>query len=128
MPKSVPNERHLDRITEICLACPEATREQMGRHASFTVRKRKFAYFLIDHHGDGIVSVCFKTQPGDNEILLRLDAQRFYKPAYIGHMGWVGLRLDLGRIDWQEVAEFLTGSYRLAAPKRLAALVATRQG
>ena len=44
-------------------------------------------------------------------------------PAYIGLRGWVGLRLYVGGIDWSEVAELVTGSYRLAAPKRLAALV-----
>src|SRR4051794_31433215 len=43
------------RISEFCLAFPEAEREVHGRHADFRVRKRPFAYFLDDHHGDGIV-------------------------------------------------------------------------
>ena len=45
-------------------------------------------------------------------------------PAYIGSKGWIALRLDRGDIDWDEVTELVTGSYRLIAPKRLAALAA----
>jgi hypothetical protein len=118
----------LIRLTEIALALPEATHECHGQHASFTVRKKKFAYYLNDHHGDGIVSVCFRTEPGENEALLAADTSRFYRPAYIGARGWIGLRLDLGEIDWEEVADFVTDSYRMTAPKRLAARITRRPG
>jgi hypothetical protein len=113
-------DRRLTRLTEICLALPEAMRECTGDHASFTVRDKKFAYFLNNHHGDGIVAVCFKTLPGQKDTLLAMDPTRFYSPAYIGPRGWIGLRLDLGDIDWSEVAEFITDSFRITAPKRLA--------
>jgi phosphoribosylglycinamide formyltransferase-1 len=116
-------DERLVRLTEICLALPEAGRQVMGDHAAFTVRDKKFAYFLRDHHGDGIVSVCFRAEPGEPEILLSGDPGRFYRPAYIGPRGWVGLRLDVGEIDWAEVRDFIVDSYRLAAPKRLAARV-----
>jgi predicted DNA-binding protein (MmcQ/YjbR family) len=124
MTKVLEEDRRLVRVTEISLALPEATRTALGDHASFSVRDKKFAYFLDNHHGDGIVSVCFRTVHGENEVLLASDSSRFYSPAYIGPRGWVGLRLDVGKIDWAEVADFLTDSYRLAAPKRLAAKVA----
>ena len=116
-------DRRLIRLTKICLDLPEATRECFGKHAWFNVRKKKLVYYLDDHHGDGIVSVCFKTVPGEYEVLLASDASRFYSPAYIGPRGWVGLRLDSGEIDWEEVADFVTDSYRLVAPKGLAARV-----
>jgi predicted DNA-binding protein (MmcQ/YjbR family) len=93
----------------------------MGDHAAFTVRKKKYVYFLNDHHGDGIVSVCFRTQSGQSEALLATEPTRFYSPAYIGPRGWVGLRLDVGKIDWKEVTEFVVDSYRLVAPSKLAA-------
>jgi hypothetical protein len=122
--KNPPNDdRRLVRLAEICLALPEATRERHGDHASFSVRKRKFVYYLDNHHGDGILAVCFRTLAGERDVLLASDASRFYNPAYIGPRGWVGLRLDRGAIDWTEVADFVTESYRLAAPRRLAALV-----
>jgi phosphoribosylglycinamide formyltransferase-1 len=111
----------LARVTKICLALPEAARELMGgRHAGFRVRKKVFAYFLNDHHGDGIVSICARVLPGDNTALIAAQPERFYMPAYIGPRGWVALRLDRGKVDWKEVAELVKTSYQLVAPKRIA--------
>lgn len=116
--KKAAEEPRLARITKICLALPEATREVMGSHAGFRVRKKVFAYFLNDHHGDGIVSVCARVLPGDNTALIAAQPERFYLPAYIGPRGWLALRLDRGAVDWKEVAELVKTSYQLAAPKR----------
>ena len=118
-------DARLTRLTKICLALPEATREVMGRHAGFYMRKKTFAYFLDDHHGDGIVGISCKVLPGDNTALIAAGPRRFYMPAYVGSKGWVGLRLDIGKIDWEEVEELVAHSYRLVAPKRLAASVTT---
>jgi predicted DNA-binding protein (MmcQ/YjbR family) len=113
----------LSLLSDICLALPEATRELQGDHASFRVRKKVFAYFLNNHHGDGIVSIYGKALPGDHTALVASDPVKFYLPAYIGPRGWVGLRLDIGRVDWDEVKELITGSYLQTAPRKLAALV-----
>ncbi len=118
----------LQRLSEICLALPEATREDMGDHAAFAVRKKKFVYYLHNHHGDGIVSVCFKASPAEGPLLIDSDPDLFYAPAYIGPRGWVGLRLDLGDIDWAEVTRHVTASYCQQAPKRLAALAVEPPG
>ncbi len=123
MTKPSKEDPRLARFTKICLALPETTRKMMGRHAGFYVRKKTFAYYLDDHHGDGIVGINCKVLPGDNTALIAADPQRFYMPAYIGSKGWVGLRLDTGAIDWEEVAEMAAHSYRLVAPKTLAKLV-----
>lgn len=112
-------DRRLTRLSKICLALPEATRQDSGSHAVFMVRKKTFACFLNDHHGDGIVSIACKALPGDNAALAAAQPGRFYLPAYIGPRGWIALRLDVGEIDWQEVRELAIGSYRLIAPKRL---------
>jgi predicted DNA-binding protein (MmcQ/YjbR family) len=114
-------DRRLARFAEICLGFPEATRQESGRHASFVVRKKTFAYYLDDHHGDGIIAVCCKTAFGENAERASAEPERFYLPAYIGPRGWVALRLDGGAIDWDEVTELAVESYRLVAPKRLAA-------
>jgi phosphoribosylglycinamide formyltransferase-1 len=120
--KNPSQDRRLTRFTKICLSLPEATREDKGQHAAFLVRKRIFAYYLNDHHGDGIVAVTCKVLPGDNTALAAANPERFYMPAYIGSRGWVALRLDIGEIDWDEVSELAIGSYQLVAPKRLAML------
>jgi len=112
-------DARLARFTKICLALPEATRFVSGAHAGFMVGKKKFAYFLNDHHGDGIVGIACKVLPGDNERLVEAQPSKFYRPAYLASSGWVGLRLDRGKVDWAEVAELVTTSYRLLAPKRL---------
>jgi predicted DNA-binding protein (MmcQ/YjbR family) len=123
MPNPLVEDRRLGRLTEICLALPEATRERSGSHATFRMRGKTFAYFLHDHHGDGIVAVACRTARGENVDWVRLDPVRFYLPAYIGARGWVALRLDAGSVDWREVADLVVDSYRLGAPKRLAALL-----
>jgi predicted DNA-binding protein (MmcQ/YjbR family) len=113
----------LTKVTSFCLSMLEATRELMGRHAGFHIRKKTFAYFLDDHHGDGIVAVICKVLPGDNKALVASDPARFYMPAYVASKGWVGLHLDKGEVDWEEVKELVMHSYLLVAPKRLAASV-----
>jgi hypothetical protein len=120
---SSTEDPRLAKLTGICLSFPETLRTDSGRHAGFTVRKKTFAWFLDDHHGDGIVSVCCKMGLGENEEIVGADPKRFYLPAYIAHRGWVALRLDQGPIDWDEVAELVSGSYTLVAPKTLAKLV-----
>ena len=117
-------DRRLRRLTQICLALPEAERTLSEPHAGFRVRGRTFAYYLDDHRGDeGIVGVVCKARWGENEALIASDPDRFYMPAYLGPKGWVGLRLDTDRVDWDEVREAVTESYLLVAPKRLAAQV-----
>jgi predicted DNA-binding protein (MmcQ/YjbR family) len=121
MPKRPDVTRLHDRVAAICLALPEAVRTPSGQHADFRVRKKVFAYFLNDHHGDGIVSVCAKAPPGENTLRASCDPERFYLPAYIAPRGWVGLRLDVRALSWDEVAALVEESYRLVAPKRLVA-------
>ncbi len=116
-------DRRLIRVTKICLALPEATREVCGQHAGFSVRKKMFAWYLDNHHGDGIVAITCKVLAGDNAALAKANPARFFLPAYVAAKGWVGLRLDLGEIDWEEVGDLVAGSYQLVAPKTLAALV-----
>jgi hypothetical protein len=123
MAKRPTVDPRLTELTRIALALPEATRQICGRHVQFLIRKKTFAYFLDDHHGDGIVAVTCKVLPGDNKALAEAQPRRFYLPAYIASKGWVALRLDAGKIDWDEVKELLLGSYVLIAPKRLAELV-----
>jgi phosphoribosylglycinamide formyltransferase-1 len=119
MPTPSKEDPRLTRLSKLALALPEATRLIAGTHAQFLVRKKTFAYFLDDHHGDGIVAVTCKVLPGDNTALVEGQPRRFYLPAYIGSKGWVALRLDMGKIDWNEVKDLLVGSYALVAPKRL---------
>ena len=108
-----------NRLAKICLALPSTMREAMHAHAAFKVGKKTFAYYMNDHHGDGIVSVCCKVLPGDNARLIESNPRKIYMPAYIGPRGWVALRLDRATVDWSEVEGLVRGSYELMAPKRM---------
>lgn len=113
----------LVRVTRLCLALPEAQRELHGSHARFFVRTRTFAYFLDDHHGDGIVAVTGKVGRPEIPKYLELDSTRYYVPDYIGPKGWIALCLDVKPIDWKAVERLMVGSYRLVAPAKLATSV-----
>jgi phosphoribosylglycinamide formyltransferase-1 len=100
----------LRQLSKICLSLPEAARR---------VRGKVFAYFLNNHHGDGIISVCCKSALGENVDRASREPKRFYLPPYIGPRGWFGLRLDGEGVDWSEVRNLVELSYGLVAPKRL---------
>ena len=107
------------RFSEICSALPEATVEG-GRHVRAAVRGRTFAWFLEDHHGDGMVAMNVKVPPGEHTRLAAAHPERFHVPASLGARGWAGLRLDLPKTDWEEAEVLILGAYRLVAPTTLA--------
>ena len=123
MAKNTVEDPRLTRLTKVALALPETSREIYGSHAQYLVRKKTFAYFLNNHHGDGIVAVTCKVLPSDNKALAGAQPDRFYLPSYLASRGWVALRLDAGKIDWDEVRDLLLCSYALIAPKRVAEAV-----
>jgi hypothetical protein len=123
MAKKSSQPSRLRALTDICLSLPETTREDKGSHAAFLVRKKTFAYYLNDHHGDKIISICCKVLPGENRFLIESGPDRFYLPAYIGSRGWIGLRMDRAALNWAEVKELVHGSYLQTAPKKLHSLV-----
>jgi len=83
MAAKTKTEDRLLTLSETCLALPAALREDKGDHASFLVAKKVFAYYLNNHHGDGIVSVCCKVLPDDNTRLVERNPRKFYLPAYM---------------------------------------------
>lgn len=109
----------LGELRRIAAGLPEAGVAVRGRHAQLAVRGRTFAWLTDDHHGDGLLGVAVKAPPEEAEMLLDAAPDRFYRPKYLGPRGWIALRLDTAEVDWDEVADLVTGSYRLVAPKRL---------
>lgn len=110
------------RLTAICEALPEV--ETTGdQHLNFRVRGKVVAYYLDDHHGDGMIVVSVKTTPAVQAMLVEDDPARYSLTPYMAHRGWVSLRIDGRSVDWDEVAALVRASYRLVAPKRLATQV-----
>lgn len=84
-------------LLELCAGLPEAVGEG-DQHVGFTVRGRRFAWYLDDHHDDGRVALVFKAPPGINRQLVADDPDRFFIPAYVGARGWAGVWLDVADI------------------------------
>jgi predicted DNA-binding protein (MmcQ/YjbR family) len=118
----------LARLTTICLTLPEATAvDRHPPHRGFVVAKKNFAWYMDSEHGDGRLGLGVRAAPKENEELVAADPERFGLPKYVARHGWVTYYLDLDLahrpVDWAEVAELVSDSYRLQAPKRLTRLL-----
>jgi predicted DNA-binding protein (MmcQ/YjbR family) len=107
------------RLREICLSLPEAEEKPFGGHTAPSFRVRDKLFLMTSEDGQYMT---FKAGLGAQEALVASDPERFFVPKYVGAKGWVGARLDVEQ-DWNELAELIQDSYRLIAPKRLAALL-----
>jgi len=112
----------LTRLRAICLALPEAVERETWDIPTFRVREKIFVMFTADN---GTPSLWCKAPPGVQTILTEAAPERFFRPPYVGHKGWIGVRLD-GAVDWTEVFELVRRSYQMTAPKRLLSHHASR--
>lgn len=113
-----------DRVLKCFESLPEveiAVGGDRDRHIGASVRSKRFAWYLDDHHGDGTVAVTCKAPAGVNEARVDADPQRYFIPSYTGPKGWVGARLDVDNVDWDQVELIIVEAYRMTAPKSLVA-------
>lgn len=118
-------ETALDRVRGICLALPEAIEKEAWGGPTFRVAKM-FAMFADNHHSDGRLALWIKSTPEDQDVLVDNDPERFFVPPYMGPKGWLGVRLEKDRVDWDLVEELVEDGYRLIAPKKLVAQLDSR--
>ncbi|MGH9138418.1 MAG: MmcQ/YjbR family DNA-binding protein [Acidimicrobiales bacterium] len=111
----------LAQLRRICLRLPETSeRLSHGSPAFFVGGKTTLAMYLDDHHGDGRLAMWCPAPPGVQGQLVEEEPERFFVPRYVGHRGWLGVRLDRD-VDWAEIDGIVADAYRLVAPKRLVA-------
>ena len=109
----------LERLREICLALPETSERLSHGAPTFFVRgKRAFLMVLTDHHGDGRFAIWCAAPAGVQGMLVENDPEKFFVPPYVGHRGWLGMRLDRG-LDWEEIAGIAEDAYAEVAPPKL---------
>lgn len=119
---STRDRQRLAKLAALCETLPELEFTAAGqRHLALCVRRKTLAYYLHDHHGDGIVCLCCKATPARQQELVAAGPDRYLVPAYLGVKGWVSLRLDRPKVSWDEVFDLVVAAYRLQAPRRLAA-------
>lgn len=111
-------ERQLDRVRSACLRLPEAGERPSHGGPGFFVRdKRLFLMFLDDHHGDGRLAIWCAAPDGVQQDLLDTDPERFFRPPYVGHRGWLGVHLRT--VEQAELDAIALEAYRSVAQKAL---------
>lgn len=116
------NPDALERVRTTCLAFPEAHEVEAWGAPTFRVKNKMFATFASaeGQYGQGRPAIWFKAAPGEQDLRIRLDPDRYFSPPYVGVKGWIGMSLD-DVDDWTVVHELLEDAYRLIAPKSLRA-------
>ena len=123
--------RIVAKLRSICRNLPEAYEEQAWAGTRWRIRKRTFAHVLAVESGSppayaraagtrGPVVVMTFRSSGPELDALRNTGHPFFGTRW--RADEVGMVID-DDVDWAEVAELLTESYCLLAPKKLAALV-----
>lgn len=97
---------------------PETSEKLSHGSLTFFVRSKVVAYLQDDHHGDGRLAIWVAAPEGVQAQVVAAEPQRFFRPPYVGHRGWLGVRLDVSP-DWDEVARIVLDSYRCVAPATL---------
>ena len=121
-------ERALQKVRTICAALPDVEeRPSHGAPTFFYRGKKTFVMFHDDHHGDGRLAIWCHAPEGVQHLLVTEEPERFFVPAYVGHRGWVGVRLDVD-VDWDEVAGIVRDAYRMVVPPKVAAALVDEGG
>ena len=120
------HDRELARVRTVCAALPEVTeRPSHGSPAWFVRDKKTIAMFVDDHHGDGILGIWCAAPPGVQEQMIDEDPDVFFRPPYVGHRGWIGVRLSK-TVTNAELRSILEDAFRVVAPRTLVAQLDAR--
>jgi hypothetical protein len=110
----------LERLRQVCLALPEVTERLSHGEPTWFVRDKKVFVSYADHHHDDRLGFWCAAPEGVQEMLVEAEPERFFRPPYVGHRGWLGVWLDVD-VDWERIADLVEDAYRMIAPKRLVA-------
>jgi hypothetical protein len=96
---------------------PECEERLSHGEPTFFVRKKVFAMFSNNHHGDGHIAILLPAAPGVQEEMIAEAPDTYFRPAYVGCRGWVGC--DLARLTDDQLLELVHTAWRLIAPRKL---------
>jgi AraC-like DNA-binding protein len=119
LPANAAEAAAIERLRAICLALPEVTEKIAWGEPTWRAGKI-FAQMDTHHHGAAHVAVWLPARPGVQEGLIEEDPEHFFRPPYVGHKGWIGIRIDR-KPDWKIVADLVADAYREVAPSHLVA-------
>lgn len=113
----------LKKLRELCLRLPETEEKVAWGDPTFRVKNKIFAMQKGNYAG-GRPCLWIKLGPGGQQHLVRSEPRLYFVPPYVGSKGWVGVWLDGRSLPWRRLGELIVESYRLIAPKALAARAA----
>jgi hypothetical protein len=111
----------LDKLRQLCTALPEVTERLSHGEPTWFVRDKKTFVTYADHHHDDRLGFWCAAPEGVQELLVANEPERFFRPPYVGHRGWLGVYLDAEPVDWDRIAEIVEDADRVIAPKSLVA-------
>ena len=111
--------RATERLRKLCLALPEVTERVSHGEATWFVQGKKSFVMMSDHHHNDRVAVTCAGADGAQEVLVATQPDKFYRPPYVGHLGWLGIYLDVPGVDWDQIADLIVEAYRRVAPQKL---------
>ena len=111
--------RATERLRKLCLALPEVTERLSHGEATWFIQGKKSFVMMSDHHHNDRLAVTCMGADGAQEVLVATQPDKFYRPPYVGHLGWLGIYLDVPNVDWDQIADLIVEAYRRAAPAKL---------
>jgi hypothetical protein len=110
-----------EHVRRTALALPEVIERPTHGHPGFFVRGSKLVCSIHETvRGDGRPAMWCKAPPGAQEHYVAAEPDRYFVPPYVGHAGWLGVRLDSG-LPAEDLTGAIEDSYALVAPKALVA-------
>jgi hypothetical protein len=107
----------LERVRRICLALPDTNERASHGSPTFFIRdKRSFVMYLDDHHDDGRLPLWCASSSDVQQMLATSRPAQFFVPPYVGHLGWIGVRLDRD-LSWEEIEGVVKDAYQVIALK-----------
>ena len=101
-----------------CLALP-GVEERLSHGAPTFFAKRSFVMVWANgHHDNHFPHLWLAAPEGAQHILTTSRPEQFFRPPYVGHRGWIGVRLD-AQIDIGELQDLCEDAYRVVAPPKL---------
>ncbi len=108
-------ERTLAMVRASCLRLPETSERPSHGGPAFFIRDKKcFVMFLDDHHEDGRLAIWCAAPDGVQQELIETEPERFFRPPYVGHRGWLGVLLLT--VDQAELDAIALDAFQTIAP------------
>lgn len=121
------SDEMLLRLRTVCLSLPEVIEERAWVGTRWRIRTKTFAHVVPIEDGwppayvraagsNGPITVLTVRVSGPDHAAIRAAGHPFFVPPWFTDI--VGVILD-AITDWDEIAELITESYRVLAPKKL---------